>query len=185
MIVVNPRNHNMWKMPFSGYGLGFFYLWSVTFFWVQLDEVQLWNLIELEKFFIKLGRWYCRPLTTSATMTSDFAADDFSQLSGDLWTQPRPLSIYLPTVTFLLPDWLNTSLLAYNKASPRDGLRYTSSCIVVLINSLWPALWLTQLPLQATLLLATLQSSSLATPDWSLPVLFVFCLCFSRISRSS
>ena len=43
------------KISFSGCSFGIFStLVSVTFFWVQLDEVQLWNLIDLEKLdFIK------------------------------------------------------------------------------------------------------------------------------------
>ena len=50
MIVVNPRNHwvksAIFRMPFGIFST----LVSVTFFRVQLDEVQLWNLIDLEKF---------------------------------------------------------------------------------------------------------------------------------------
>ena len=54
MIVVNPRNHGVknaiFRVPFGIFST----LVSVTFFWVQLDEVQLGNLIDLEKLdFIK------------------------------------------------------------------------------------------------------------------------------------
>ena len=54
MIVVNPRNHGVknaiFRVPFGIFST----LVSVTFFWVQLAEVQLWNLIDLEKLdFIK------------------------------------------------------------------------------------------------------------------------------------
>ena len=54
MIVVNPRNRwvksAIFRLPFGIFTT----LVSVIFFWVQLDEVQLWNLIGLEKLdFIK------------------------------------------------------------------------------------------------------------------------------------
>ena len=50
MIEVNPRNHGVKNAIFRI----FLSLVSVTFFWVQLDEVQLRNLIDLEKLdFIK------------------------------------------------------------------------------------------------------------------------------------
>ena len=54
MIVVNPRNQGVksaiFRVPFGIFST----LVSVTFFWVPLDEVQLWNLIGLEKLdFIK------------------------------------------------------------------------------------------------------------------------------------
>ena len=54
MIVVNPRNQGVknaiFRVPFGIFST----LVSVTFFWVQLDEVQLWNLKGLEKLdFIK------------------------------------------------------------------------------------------------------------------------------------
>ena len=49
MVVVNPRNQGVknaiFRVPFRIFKT----LVSVTFFWVQLDEVQLWNLIDLEK----------------------------------------------------------------------------------------------------------------------------------------
>ena len=52
MIVVNPRNHGVknaiFRVPFGIFST------LVSFFWVQLDKVQLWNLIGLEKLdFIK------------------------------------------------------------------------------------------------------------------------------------
>ena len=55
MIVVNPRNHGVKNAIFRVRSIGFFIsLVSVTFFWVQLDEFQLWHLIDLEKLdFIK------------------------------------------------------------------------------------------------------------------------------------
>ena len=54
MIVENPRNHGVknaiFRVPFGIFST----LVSVTFFWVELDEVQLWNPIDLEKLdFIK------------------------------------------------------------------------------------------------------------------------------------
>ena len=54
MIVVNPRNHRVksviFRVPFGIFPT----LVSVTFFWVRLNEVQLWNLKGLEKLdFIK------------------------------------------------------------------------------------------------------------------------------------
>ena len=54
MFVVNPRNHRVknavFRVPFGIFST----LVSATFFWVQLDEVQLWNLKGLEKLdFIK------------------------------------------------------------------------------------------------------------------------------------
>ena len=54
MVVVNPRNHGV-KNAILRVPFGIFSTWvSVTFFWVQLDKVQLWNLIGLEKLdFIK------------------------------------------------------------------------------------------------------------------------------------
>ena len=54
MIVVNPRNHGVKNAIFRVQSRIFLSLVSVTFFWVQLDKVQLWNLIDLEKLdFIK------------------------------------------------------------------------------------------------------------------------------------
>ena len=54
MIVVNPRNHGVKSAIFRVLFGIFSTLVSVTFFWVQLDEVQLWNLIDLVKLdFIK------------------------------------------------------------------------------------------------------------------------------------
>ena len=54
MIVVNPRNQGVknaiFRVPFGIFTT----LVSVTFFWVQLGEIQLWNRIGLEKLdFIK------------------------------------------------------------------------------------------------------------------------------------
>ena len=54
MIVVNPRNQGVknaiFRVPFGIFTT----LVSVAFFWVQLDEVQLLNLLDLEKLdFIK------------------------------------------------------------------------------------------------------------------------------------
>ena len=50
MIVVNPRNQGVknaiFRVPFGIFST----LVSVTFFWVQLDEVQLWNLMEMLDF---------------------------------------------------------------------------------------------------------------------------------------
>ena len=54
MIVVNPRNHGVKNAIFRVRSRIFLSLVSVTFFWVQLDEVQLWILVDLEKLdFIK------------------------------------------------------------------------------------------------------------------------------------
>ena len=54
MIVVNPRNHGVKNAIFRVQFRILPTLVSVTFFWVQLDEVQLWNLKGLEKLdFIK------------------------------------------------------------------------------------------------------------------------------------
>ena len=54
MVVVNPRNQGVknaiFRVPFGILST----LVSVTFFRVQVDDVQLWNLIGLEKLdFIK------------------------------------------------------------------------------------------------------------------------------------
>ena len=52
-LLVNPRNRRVKSAIRVLFGI-FTTLVSVTFFWVQLDEVQLWNLIGLEKLnFIK------------------------------------------------------------------------------------------------------------------------------------
>ena len=54
MFVVNPRDEGVknaiFRVPFGIFTT----LVAVTFFWVQIDEVQLWNLKGLEKLdFIK------------------------------------------------------------------------------------------------------------------------------------
>ena len=52
MIVVNPRNQEV-KNAIFRVQFGIFST-LVSFLWVQLDDVQLWNLIGLEKLdFIK------------------------------------------------------------------------------------------------------------------------------------